>query len=454
MKSSVSVIKNLLVLFYGLLIGLVFLFDRSIVGLLIFGQPLGVLIVGFSFLVGLSLFFFRIYKNDILGIKIFNSTINFYLIVILIFFISVYFNETNLFSSYTFRSSSYIWTASIIFISYFVFSNIGDYEKLINFFIYPLIVIPVIHYLFSTGYYPNFIIDFFKAYSDKFTFNKASDMMLAMVSIIIILFKVKKNTYFNLIYTFFTISLMLPLLLLMSRGSFLSAGVFFVILIFYNWRFFYKNIFKSISLLIIGIVTFVLSTYNVGDIDFNFNLNFGSDVQTESVDETIKTIAKKNNTRKAFLSFYVSEGRIYSIDNTTNWRLDIWQDVLEDMNNKGLFINGYGYNEIIPVMLDPSAPGRLGRDGLNENVHNYFVNILARGGIIQLIVFALFHFSYIRAWNRKFKNYEILILFIPAMINSGLDITMEGVQFPFIYYSMLGIMFNLNNYLDKFKNTT
>ena len=46
------------------------------------------------------------------------------------------------------------------------------------------------------------------------------------------------------------------------------------------------------------------------------------------------------------------------------------------------------------------------------------------------------------------------MLFIPAMINSGLDITMEGVQFPFIYYSMLGILFNLNHYLDKFKNTT
>ena len=42
-------------------------------------------------------------------------------------------------------------------------------------------------------------------------------------------------------------------------------------------------------------------------------------------------------------------------------------------------MKGYGYNEILPVMTDPSAPGRLGRDGLNEHVHNYFVNIFARG---------------------------------------------------------------------------
>ena len=41
-------------------------------------------------------------------------------------------------------------------------------------------------------------------------------------------------------------------------------------------------------------------------------------------------------------------------------------------------------------MTDPSAPGRLGRDGLNENVHSYVFNILARGGIFQLILFAIF----------------------------------------------------------------
>ena len=95
-------------------------------------------------------------------------------------------------------------------------------------------------------------------------------------------------------------------------------------------------------------------------------------------------------------------------------------------------------------MLDPSAPGRLGRDGLNENVHNYFINILARGGIVQLLIFILFHCSYLTIWYKKFGNLNILVFFLPVMINSSLDITMEGVQFPFIYYSMLGILYNLN----------
>ena len=96
-------------------------------------------------------------------------------------------------------------------------------------------------------------------------------------------------------------------------------------------------------------------------------------------------------------------------------------------------------------MLDPSAPGRLGRDGLNENVHNYLINVLARGGIFVALLIIYFHYSYIKIWNKKNGNYEIILLFIPAIINSLLDITMEGVQFPIIYYSFAAILFNIEN---------
>mgnify|MGYP003341323143 CR=1 FL=1 len=51
----------------------------------------------------------------------------------------------------------------------------------------------------------------------------------------------------------------------------------------------------------------------------------------------------------------------------------------------------------------------------------------------------------IAQFNKKFKNYEILLLIIPAMINSLLDITMEGVQFPVLYYSFVAILFNLED---------
>ncbi len=143
-----------------------------------------------------------------------------------------------------------------------------------------------------------------------------------------------------------------------------------------------------------------------------------------------------------------------SKDNTTNWRLDIWQDVFEDLNNKNLIIYGYGHNEIIPVMTDPSAPGRLGRDGLNENVHNYFVNILARGGLFQFVAFFAFYISLLQISKRKFGSYGIFLFMIPILFNSTLDMSMEGVQYPVVYYIFLGFLLstedksNLINYED------
>ena len=204
---------------------------------------------------------------------------------------------------------------------------------------------------------------------------------------------------------------------------------------------------KTIYLLIVSSIFFLGSTYNINGVDLSFNLNFSSEViildgaaEETSIKENIKKIVRKDTQRNAFLSLYFEDGRLYSIDQTTNWRLDIWQDVLEDMNKKNMILSGYGYNEILPVMTDPTAPGRLGRDGLNEHVHNYFVNIFARGGILQFIIFLLFHLSIVLYWNRKYLNYTILIYVIPILVAASLDMSMEGVQYPVVYYLFLGYL--------------
>ena len=125
------------------------------------------------------------------------------------------------------------------------------------------------------------------------------------------------------------------------------------------------------------------------------------------------------------------------------------------MNNKSLIMKGYGYNEIIPVMLDPSAPGRLGRDGLNEHVHNYFVNIFARGGIFQFLLFLFFYVSILLLWKKKYENYTVLIYILPILLNSALDMSMEGVQYPLVFYLILGYLINdgLEVRLKKLNNT-
>ena len=441
MGTSIKYFEKILLAIYLIILSLLIGFDRSAAGLEIFNFRVGEILI-FGFLVICFMLFFQIQninyfsflKDFILSIRAVNVLIIFFLVSLVVF-------SSDFFNPYVYRTSSYIWTIGAFFVSLYLFKDIKKYKKLSKLATALLLFMPPIHYLFSTGFYPNFIIDIFIQYSDKFTFPKASDVMLSLVVVNLLNFKIFKNKKFNLFYLITSVSILLPLLLLMSRGSFLSLLVFTILFLLFERRFITNNLIYSLIIFVFGYVVFTLSTYNVNDIDFNQDIT----VQELSITENIKEIAKKKETRKAFLSFYFEDGRIMSVDNTTNWRLDIWQDVLEDLNNKNQFLLGYGYNEIIPVMLDPSAPGRLGRDGLNENVHNYLINVLARGGIFVVLLIIYFHYSYIKIWNRKFGNYEIILLFIPAIINSLLDITMEGVQFPIIYYSFAAILFNLEN---------
>ena len=434
-------IRNIYSSLFFIGIFLLVLFNRPFVGISIFGYRIGELLILSGLLLTPLPLIFRILKIQIIDEE-YDDLLKAYYIIVALFFINVLINNSNILSSYTFKSSTYIWTVPYLFtgLVFLNFKNIDEKFRII--FLYIFMFTPIAHYLFSTGYFPNFIIAFFNEFSDKFEFTKASDIMMSLLLANILCFKFLKKTFIKMCYFFFSVGFMLPLLLLMSRGSFVSTGLFFILTVFYYREYFIKNIKNTIALLIIGALSFVLSTYNVNDVDFSFNFGSGGNAQTDlSVLENVKTISKKNDTRKAFLSLYIEDGRLMSIDNTTNWRLDIWQDVYEDMNNKNLILKGYGHNSIIPVMTDPSAPGRLGRDGLNENVHNYFVNIFARGGMIQFIAYLAFYLILLKLWRKKYGDYSILIFIIPVLFNSTLDMSMEGVQYPLAFFSFLGYLF-------------
>ena len=52
----------------------------------------------------------------------------------------------------------------------------------------------------------------------------------------------------------------------------------------------------------------------------------------------------------------------------------------------------------IPAMEDPS---RSGYDGTNENVHNYFINIMARGGLLHLIIISIMYYLFLKKVLQK-----------------------------------------------------
>ena len=67
-------------------------------------------------------------------------------------------------------------------------------------------------YIFSTGNYPNFIIDFFKVYSDKFQFTKASDSFHFILISSLIINYFTKDKFIQLAYLYSISFLFLPFL--------------------------------------------------------------------------------------------------------------------------------------------------------------------------------------------------------------------------------------------------
>ena len=88
------------------------------------------------------------------------------------------------------------------------------------------------------------------------------------------------------------------------------------------------------------------------------------------------------------------------------------------------------------VMKDPNAPGRLGRDGLNEHVHNHLFTIIGRMGIIGLISYLFFQFKLLKP-----LRINIIIYLLPLILVSSFDTTMESIQFPLLFLFLISYFY-------------
>jgi hypothetical protein len=440
---NLNLIKTKLSFSYEIIRFLVFsivissmLFARPFVGIEIFSFRLGEILTG----IGLVLTFgylltpkkilirYGLFLNDLC-----NLTLK---CIVITFFITGYINDFDLLNTYTYKSSSYIWSLGFLFLG--LVTNIKNKIK-IEYYFFVIILVPFFAYLFSSGNYPNVIIDFFKENSDKFQFLKASDVFIGYISVNFLLKYFIKSQNRRFFYFLISSSLFLPVFLYTSRGSFLGVLIYMAFEFIYSRRYIINNKRRIIVYLLISGVVLSISVLRVDRSEFaRAGLEEYLEISNAAqVTDSLGNILKEKENVTVWMSFYWHYGRLESTDPTTNWRLDIWQDVVYDLVEENRVLLGYGYNEIFPQMLDPEAPGRLGKDGLNENVHNYFVNIIGRGGIIQLILFILFHYSLVTYWKENVSNYQILMYIVPSFVVSSLDITMEGVQYPLIYYFFL-----------------
>ena len=402
---------------------LTFLFGRSFIGIYIFGFRLGELLALLSFL-GTTLL---IVKNteliDFYGKKIIFSC---YLILVS-FLISFTLSNSIITDTYTFKSSSYLWAISWLFFGYFYFKN-SNFKRvhliILNFSLIYL-------YVLSTVNYPNLFITFFKNYSDKWDFNKASSLMLCFIIVILLNNKLSLLKNYSLDFFLLASALYLPLILYKSRGSFIAFFLFIFLQIFENRKILFKSVKRYVPTICLSIIVLITSSINVVNVGVEELLSseFGVFGSLGVVD---KLAGQKDTNVDAFFSFYSRDNRIFSTDGNVNWRIQIWQDVIFDLKDQEKTLYGYGYKDIIPAM---TVDERKGRDGLNEHVHNFLVNIFARGGTLQLIIFILFYYFL----TSKTKNITVFSYILPLLVVSFFDASMENAHFPILFYFFLPV---------------
>ncbi len=419
----------------------VFVFARSFMGIYIIGFRIGELAMGFSlliFIISMATF----YSSDIfnnLNKKIFFIT---FFLISITFIVNVFLNGNSI-STYTFRSSSYIWTTGFLFFGYHFFRV----NTLSRNLIYVGIPILIYIYFFSIYGFPQAIIDFILSISDKFEPHKGSDLLIMYVTIVFVVNKLFMDKRLGFEIFILLTSLYLPLMLFKSRASFI-AFLFFSISEIYYFRSNINSNFKR-NLLLIFLIVFIFfqSVFFVSGSGF---------IKADEIETEVEYVATYRNDPddEKFRLFYIAEDtlgsrttRIFSSDNNLNWRLQIWQDVIYDLLNKNKLVLGYGYEDKIPAMLDE---GRSGLDRLNENVHNYVVTLLARGGVTTVILYSLLYFMLIKTYKDETKSNYFLIYLIPVLFNSLFDVAMENSHFPLIFYFFSGMLFHKNKIFNNY----
>lgn len=419
----------------------VFVFARSFMGIYIFGFRIGELAMGFSLLIFIfsmvTFYSSNIFNNS--NKKIFFIT---FFLISITFIVNVFIYGNSI-STYTFRSSSYIWTTGFLFFGY-QFFRVNTLSKNL---IYVGIPILIYIYFFSIYGFPQTIIDFILSISDKFEPHKGSDLLIIYVTIVFVVNKLFMDKRRGFEIFILLTSLYFPLMLFKSRASFIAFLFFSISELYYFRNNINSNYKRNLLLIFLVIFIFFQSVFFVSGSGF---------IKADEIEAEVEYVATYRNDPddEKFRLFYIAEDtlgsrttRIFSSDNNLNWRLQIWQDVIYDLLSKNKLILGYGYEDKIPAMLDE---GRSGLDRLNENVHNYVVTLLARGGLTTVILYSLLYFMLIKTYKDETKSNYFLIYLIPVLFNSLFDVAMENSHFPLIFYFFSGMLFHKNKIFNNY----
>ena len=413
-------------------------FVRSFMGIYIFNFRLGELLVGLTLLLTFMILLLLISKYDIF-FEIDKKIKIFYFLVVASFFLIISLSNGDLSSTYTYKTSSYIWTMSFMFLGYFFYSyGDADTEKLLLWILNPVLYMA---YFFQVFDIPDSVVNFFLSISDKFEPHKGSDLTILFVITFLLNDKYFRKSQFYVEYYILFFSLYAPFLYFKSRASFIAV-LLFVLMQFLNSRKYYLEDVSVIRLFFVVVISSMLFLQSVFWVRQSGIITFYEARENVISLVEYRTQTYTDNPDEGL--FWISDGRLRTADGNLGWRLDIWQDIIFDLKETNKIFFGYGYNGIIPVMEWENGY-RLGLDGLNENVHNNWFNILARGGIFQVTLFVFLLLFIVRNSLKNSLNYNIFIFIIPILFVSFFDSSMENAHFPILYYFFLGRELKVTN---------
>ena len=414
-----------------ILILVVLINGRSLMGLYIFGFRLAELLTGFSIL----LLFLLIYKNNYFRENLGSRFIFSYLLLVFYFFIFNLINSANFLDLYLYKSSVYIWYISFMFFGFIIFKNI---EITKNFFYFGYFGL-LIQFIYNVIYYPNFLTQFFNQYSDKTQFLKGAE--IAIFFIVVTFFANKYSENGPLVDLFvLSSSIYIPLIFFKSRSAAIALFIYIVVMIYKKRKYFIENLRKTLILFLISIILFLTTSHFLVDNTF--------EVQ-ETPEAVVQVFKHKYIVSNTFDDevpfFYIFEDRLYSADGNLNWRLQLWQDIFmfAEQNNEIMFGQGF---HVRPLVFNNFIYS--GLDGLNENSHNYFLNIFIRGGIFGILLVLYFFYNMLKITKVNFNNFEFLIFFLPLVFISMFDGSMENPYFAIVFYFFVSSFFTS----VKFKN--
>lgn len=416
-----SLIIHFLEIFVLSFIIFIFLFGRAFVGIEIIGYRIGELIVALSLVLTffgiLSVKFSKLFSESIKRI------IRIHFLFVLSFFIILYKTDSSQIDNYTFKSSSYIWTIGFIYFGYLFFK----FYPIKNYFINFLIFITLLVYFNEITWrlkLPQFFIEFLKIHSDKPLQNhKGYDLILVFVISTYLFLRKNRNKRLSIEIFILLAGLYLPLVIYLSKGATLGFIFYIIAQISYNLDSFKKNVLRNILLIFSSVLILYFSFFMLTLFDDLYDPN----------EDKIEFVLENKFSNSKWLLLYFVDGRLYSDDANANWRIQIWQDVIFDSFKNDNVIFGVGYKNKIPAMDDIS---RSGRDGTNENVHNFLVNNFARGGIIHFIL-TIYIFLRLLTLGSKF-DFKIATFILPILITSFFGASMESAHFPSVFYFFLG----------------